>query len=126
MKILILDDDSSIIIMLSELLQHKHTVEGTTSAESALEMLNHAVYDMIFVDYDMPEHDGLWFLKHANLPKTTATILFTGNLSRPLLSEMFRFGISGYLAKPVSIEQVEQQIDFYTHSGQYANYVASP
>jgi CheY-like chemotaxis protein len=125
MKILILDDDPSIIKMLAEMLRHGHSVEGTTSASSALELLKQHEYDIVFVDYDMPEHDGLWFMRNARFPKHTNVILLTGNLNRAVLLEMFKLGISGYLTKPVSIEQVQRHLDFHSHSGTYADYAVS-
>jgi len=125
MKILIIDDDPSIIKMLTDMLQSDHTVEGTTSADSAIELLKHNKYDILFVDYDMPEHDGCWFMKNVKLPRKTIALLFTGNLTKTMLLEMFKLGISGYLTKPVSIEQVQHHIDFYSHSGIYATYAAT-
>jgi CheY-like chemotaxis protein len=125
MKILIMDDDESIIKMLTEMLKHEHTVNGTTNAESALELLKHDEYDIVFVDYDMPEHDGLWFMRNARLPEKTAALLFTGNLNKPMLLDMFKLGISGYLTKPINIEQIQRHIDFYSHSGVYADYALS-
>jgi len=124
MKILILDDETSIIKMITEML-HEHTVEGATSAEAALELIKQKEYDMVFVDYDLPEHDGLWFMRNVRLPKKTVALLFTGDLQKPVLFEMFKLGISGYMTKPVSIEQIQRQIEFYSHSGEYANYAAS-
>jgi len=125
MKILVIDDDTSIIRMLTEMLQDTHTVEGTTSAESALEILKQNEFDIVFIDYDMPEHDGLWFMRNANLPKHTAALLFTGNLNKHVLFEMFKLGVTGYLTKPVSLEEVQRHLDFHTHSGYYQNYAAS-
>jgi len=125
MKILVLDDDISIIRMMSDMLQNEHIVEGAITAESALELLKQKEYDVIFIDYDMPEHDGLWFIKNAHLPRKTTALLFTGNLNKHLLFEMFKLGISGYITKPVSIEQVQRHLDFHAHSGDYSGYAAS-
>ncbi len=125
MRILVIDDDKSIIKMMMEMLQEEHLVEGITSAESALEIIRKKEFDIVFIDYDMPEHDGLWFMKNADLPKRTVTLLFTGNLNKLLLSEMFKTGITGYLSKPVTIEEVRRHLDFYSHSGKYAGYAVS-
>ncbi|MDD4870202.1 MAG: response regulator [Kiritimatiellae bacterium] len=125
MKILVLDDDLSIIKMLKEILQPNHTVDGITSAESAVELLKQKEYDLVFVDYDIPDHDGLWFMKNVKLPRKTIALLFTGNLTKAILLQMFKLGISGYLTKPVSIEQVQRNVEFYSHSGEYTHYAVT-
>jgi len=121
MKILIIDDDISIIKMLTEMLKSSHAIEGVTGAEAAIEILKHKEYDLIFLDYDMPEHDGQWFIKNITLPQKTIILLFTGNLNRKMLLDMFKLGISGYLTKPVSVEEVMKNLEYYSHSGEYAN-----
>jgi len=122
MRVLVIDDEISIIKMLTEMLRSSHTVEGITSPESAIEILKHKKYDLIFLDYDMPEHDGKWFMTNVKLPETTIVLLFTGNLNRTMVFEMFKLGISGYLTKPISFEEVQKNLEFYSHSGQYASY----
>lgn len=122
MKILILDDDISITKMLTEMLRSGHVVDGANRAEQAIELLKLKEYDIVFVDYDMPEHDGQWFMKNAHLPRKTTALLFTGNLNKTMLLDMFKLGISGYLTKPVSIDEVQKHIEFYSHSGEYADY----
>ncbi|OGV63540.1 MAG: hypothetical protein A2283_23425 [Lentisphaerae bacterium RIFOXYA12_FULL_48_11] len=124
-RILVIDDDESIIKMLTEMLQNEHAVKGATNAKSALEILKQNEFDIVFVDYDMPEHDGLWFMRNAHLPRNTNALLFTGNLNKHVLFEMFKLGITGYLTKPVSIEEVQCHLDFYSRSGKYADYAAS-
>ncbi len=125
MRILIIDDDISIVNMLTEMLRVKHAVHGTTSADFAIELLKHNEYDVVLVDYNMPDHDGTWFMKNAHLPRKTVALLLTGDMHKSMLVQMFKLGISGYLTKPVSIDEVQQNIEFYSHSGQYASYSAT-
>ena len=125
MRILVIDDDPAILRMFSDLLGDRHLVSGAVSADSAIELMQHGHYDIVFVDYDIPDHDGQWFLRNAHLPRRTIALLMTGDLNRKILADMFKLGISGYLAKPLSIEEIQTNIEFYSHSGHYAEYAAS-
>ena len=122
---MVLDDEQCIIEVLIDMLKREHMVEGANTAERALEMLGRSDYNMVFVDYCMPNHDGVWFMKHVSLPRKTTAVLLTGNLDKPLLVTMFRLGIAGYLTKPFTYEDVKHQIDFYSRTGAYSNYPAS-
>lgn len=125
MRILVIDDDPAIIRMFCDLLRDSHMVSGAVSADSAIELLQHDQYDIVFVDYDIPGHDGQWFMRNAHLPRHTVALLLTGCLTRKMLADMFKLGISGYLTKPLSIDDIQTNIEFYSHSGHYAEYSAS-
>jgi DNA-binding response OmpR family regulator len=116
MKILVLDDEQEIVDCVKLMLCDEHTVEGATDAQTAVNMIADGHYDFVIVDYKMPEHDGIWFMKHAHLPKGTKALLLTAFLNNDVVSQMFKSGISGYLVKPVTAEDLLYQLDFHSKS----------
>jgi CheY-like chemotaxis protein len=114
MRILVLDDEQEIVDLIARMLCDMHAVEGVTDAARAIEMLKEKEYDFILVDYKMPEHDGIWFMQNAQLPRKTKALLLTGNLDRAMLGQMFRLGVSGYLIKPVDGEELLRHLDFHS------------
>lgn len=66
LKILVVDDDVSISMLLSEILKlWQHEVTVLHNSSEALERLKHEKYDIIFTDVLMPEINGIDFLNKA-------------------------------------------------------------
>jgi len=118
MRLLVVDDDervrTSIRIMLTSL---GHSADEADSASAGIRQLKRHRYDVILLDFYMPQHDGLWFMKHAQLPKNSVTLMITGLLDRNHLDEMFESGIRGYIAKPFSCGDLSRQLEFYGAGG---------
>jgi CheY-like chemotaxis protein len=122
MQVLIVDDDERTREVLTQwLIRLGHSADDTESAESALQLVKQNEYDVILLDYQMPGHNGLWFMKQAQLPRGTVSLLITGLMSRDVVSEMFRVGIRGYLAKPFTPADLERNIAFYTRGERQTN-----
>ena len=76
------------------------TVETTTSVPHALGLIGTGQFDVVVSDYQMPEMDGIAFLKvlrrtHPNLP----FIIFTGKGREDVAIEAFESGADFYLQK---------------------------
>ena len=101
MKILVLDDDKGFLETVELMLASGgHEVDTTTNAEHAASEGQRNDYDVVLVDYKMPNKDGLWFMKNANLPLKTKALLVTAYINRDIVNQMFQLGASGYLIKP--------------------------
>ena len=117
-KILILDDDSTVLEALSNMLaEHEYEVECCDNAKQAVEMVAGVVYDFILVDYKMPENDGIWFMKNAKLPRETKVLLITAYVNRHVIDKMFELGASGYLIKPFDEEYLIRNVEFHGKGG---------
>ncbi|KAA9397923.1 PAS domain S-box protein [Haloarcula sp. CBA1130] len=109
--ILHVDDDQGFAQLTAELLERKDdrfTVETATSAAEGLQSLDGSLPDCIVSDFEMPEMDGLEFLravreKHSKLP----FILFTGRGSEAVASDAISAGATDYLQKQSGTEQYE-------------------
>lgn len=112
--VLILDDDPGIRKTLTHSLQaHQFKVTCAETADEASAYLKKNAYDLVLVDFAMPEHDGKWFMQNAKIPKKTKVLLITGYISRDLINTMFSLGVCGYLIKPIDEETLLHNIHFY-------------
>lgn len=101
-QILVVDDHDQIRIMLQfELQQWGYGVEVATSAEEALEILQHQSIDLLLTDLHMPGKSGLelasWARQH--IPHV-AVILMTGEASVESAAQAVRVNAFDYLLKP--------------------------
>ena len=120
MKILVIDDDTRLLSEIGIILKRNgYTVDCIDNADDAISILESNSYDFVLVDYRMPEHDGLWFLQNASLPKHTKSLLVTSYADRDMIRQMFREGISGYVMKPFDEDQLLTHLKF--HSIQHAS-----
>ena len=85
-----------------------------TDAKKAAEMIETGEYDFALVDYMMPIHDGVWFMKNAKIPKNTKVLLMTAHVDRQIIKEMLGLGARGYLIKPLEKEELEFHFSFHT------------
>jgi DNA-binding response OmpR family regulator len=80
-SVLLIDDDVALLEMIKLMSERSRemTIQTAQSAKEALGTLAQKSFDVIIVDYDMPEIDGIEFLKilrkHGD---TTPIIVFTG------------------------------------------------
>jgi CheY-like chemotaxis protein len=75
MKILILDDDKELLSALRRVLEsNDHDVAVSDNAKAALPMAEQNDYDLLLVDYKMPDNDGMWFMRNVRLPKKSRVV----------------------------------------------------
>jgi len=79
-KVLLVDDDLSVLRSLAAVLQFDVDVVTCTSAERALNLLREGQFHVVCSDYSMPGMDGLeLFERIAQLPVRVACLLLTGS-----------------------------------------------
>ena len=116
MKILVLDDEETVLMVMERLLLHLgHVVHCVRDAVRAVTMVHDDTYDFVLVDYIMPEFNGAWFLRNAKLPRSTKVLLITGYINRDAINEMFKLGARGYMIKPIQKDELAMHLEF--HSG---------
>ncbi|GGK85224.1 response regulator [Rufibacter glacialis] len=127
-EILVIDDDSSSLFLIQDLLTSMGLGEKVTtasSAEDALEILAEregtARYpELLFLDIRMPHIDGFGFLERLdklrspNHPTPKVVILsYYGN--RLYQEQAEKYGVSAYLRKPLTREKVLDLIEFRSY-----------
>ncbi len=106
LKVLIVDDNSLAIEVLTYMLESFHyNVDSSKSGYEAIKKVSNKNYDLIFLDYKMPELNGIeTYVKIKELKKdaTPKTIMVTAYTHDIVHEELEKLGIDGYLSKPIS------------------------
>ena len=100
--VLCVDDNPDLLFILEKFLEKsgKIMVDTESSALDALQKLQTKSYDAIVSDLQMPEMDGITFLRHLKASgNTTPFIIFTGRGREEVAIEAFDYGVDYYVQK---------------------------
>jgi two-component system chemotaxis response regulator CheY len=84
------------------------------SAAEALGSLKAQPSHIVISDFNMPEMDGLEFLRALRADqkfKATAFILLTGRADKELVQRAVQFGANNYLVKPFTVATLKGKIE---------------
>ncbi|MBQ9135098.1 MAG: response regulator [Lachnospiraceae bacterium] len=112
--VLLVDDDMSYLKQLNSFLQEKYNVIMINSAKLASEYLLKHVPDVVVLDYQMPLFNGVSMMRLIQKNpsgKNIPVIILSGALSREILQECYAYNPAACLAKPVSKEVLEENIE---------------
>jgi two-component system chemotaxis response regulator CheY len=121
MKVLVVDDSNSMVeymrITLSDLRVGEILV--ARSGQEALEIYaNNLDIDMIFTDWNMPNMDGIKFIKKVRVIDSTNSIyitMVTTECKKIKVIEALDAGADNYVVKPFSKKRLQSIIDdFYS------------
>ena len=113
-KILIIDDDASVLETLRLLVSTEgHEVYTATGGEEALEMLGHeTLYDLMITDLRMPGVNGLDLLSHVQKKQPGIGVLVvSAYLNENTSRQVQELGCRAYVSKPFKVEEVLQAIN---------------
>lgn len=118
-KILVVDDNAVNRTLLERLLGRLEIrVEKAGSGEEAISKIKENHYHIIFMDYMMPDMDGVETLNrihelvdHPN--KETPVIIMTANAISGAKAQFLENGFCDYISKPLDITKLEQMIRTY-------------
>lgn len=118
-KILVADDlDMNQAMMVMMLDKIGHTADVADNGREAFEMQSKNNYDLIFMDWEMPEMDGVEATKRirseAKSEHTPWIIALTANASATHKEQCIKAGMNDYLSKPVGIDQIKEKINVLT------------
>lgn len=103
LKILIIDDDKVDTVTIIRSISHSGIiadVENAFSAKEGIEKIKSFNYDLIFLDYMMPDSDGISFLKKLkDLGIETPVIFVTSQGDEKIASQAILGGASDYIPK---------------------------
>lgn len=120
MKVLIVDDSNSIIMVVSQMLTEAgHEPLRAKDGQEAVELIESGKQvDLILLDWNMPNMTGLDFLKY-NFEKniTSSPIVMMTTENKPdKIREALQFGASEYIMKPftqdILISKIQNVLDF--------------
>lgn len=110
-KILIVDDEELARARLKRMLNTLDvgTIEEAKNADEAIDAMKNEVYDIAFLDINMPEVSGLELAYELKYLNADLAIIFQTAYEEHAL-KAFDIGAVAYLVKPYSLEQVKDAL----------------
>src|SRR5262245_32214405 len=103
-RVLVIDDDEKLRDLLSDMLEGQYHVATTGDPVGAIDVVGDFQPDIVVLDYNMPEMNGLEVLRNIKAAApTTQVIMVTGVAEVQLAEEAFRLGAFAYLPKPFQL-----------------------
>lgn len=105
LKILVVDDSAFMRLLISDLLSEDQQIDvvGTAiNGKEALEQVTKLGPDVVLLDMNMPDYDGLYAVKEimANKPTSILILSSVGNTDLQPIFEALKYGAVDYINKP--------------------------
>ncbi|NQU43297.1 response regulator, partial [bacterium] len=107
-RVLIVDDDTSVLGLLEEVFTGDSSLRIATlsSSEEAYELLGQETFDLLITDLMMPQINGLKLLEHAlSIHPEILVVMITGYASLETTLQAIHAGVYDYITKPFRIEE---------------------
>lgn len=109
MKILVVDDSMVMRNIIRNTLLEKN-IKGVEILEApngkkAFEMLDHDTFDLLFLDWNMPELDGLQLVKLLRVMdkyRSMPIVMVTAEAAKYNVMEAIKAGVTDYIIKPIT------------------------
>ncbi|MEK7572121.1 MAG: response regulator transcription factor [Patescibacteria group bacterium] len=111
MRILLIEDQVHMALTIKETLEKSYIVEVAYTGEDGLSLAQNNMYDLIILDYIMPDINGLFICKHLRKNEVKAPILMlTAQLDIQKKVIALDAGADDYLTKPFSFDELQARI----------------
>jgi FixJ family two-component response regulator len=112
-KILVVDDDMAICMLLMEFLtQQGYCPYSATNPVKALEILEHDNFDLMISDIRMPGMSGIDLLHAAHIKYTDLSIIImTGFADDYTYSDIINAGAADFIGKPIAILELKAKLE---------------
>ena len=106
-KLLIVDDDQTVLDVLSEFFSGEHVCHAAGTAEEALARLGSGDYDVVVTDISMPGMGGEALLGFVKTHSPGTPVIFISGAKDQQDAERLRVrGAFDYLHKPFQLEEI--------------------
>lgn len=111
-KILLVEDDPCLSETVSQWLQfEKHMVETAFTGPEAVEQLRFETFDIIVMDWHIPEMTGIEVTKqYRSGGGTTPILMLSGNDTSAERQEGLKAGANDYLKKPFHLKELSVRL----------------
>ena len=106
--VLLVEDDEVVVIEVRGMLKKAGITNLTIekSVRGAVESFSNERFDLVLLDWLLPDIPGTEFLKHVRLDDTkTPIIMITGRGEREQVMTALELGCTDYIVKPLRIER---------------------
>lgn len=114
-KLLAVDDEKSILMILNHVFGKKYEVIQKTNAKEALDWMQQGnIPDVIIADMNMPELSGYDFInqiRSSGFFRDVPLVMLSGNESTADKIKCLKAGADDYLVKPFNPEELEARIE---------------
>ena len=112
LNILLVDNEAEFCESMTYWLETKHhRVQVCYSGQEALDLIKKTPLDIVFLDIQMPEMDGMTVLKEIrNISQTLPVVMVTGYPKEERMTEAISLGVSGFFPKTASFEELGRVI----------------
>lgn len=107
-RVLIVDDDQHVRILLGELLSYKgYDCTLASNVAATRDRLKRDMFELVISDFDMPEESGLLLLKHIRCEyPQTMTIMISGSGDMEVKREALKLGAGTYIEKLFTVTEI--------------------
>ncbi len=121
MKILTIDDSTTmrrIIINTLARIGYKDVIQADNGKTGLAALEENGGVDVIITDWNMPEMDGLEFVKHVRSGpyKSVPILMVTTNAAKEDIVEALQAGVNNYVVKPFTPETLKEKIELLLQS----------
>ncbi|MCM1537579.1 MAG: response regulator [bacterium] len=113
LRILTVDDSAINLASIEQELKDEYDVTMVNSGSRALKYLKNETPDLILLDVQMPEMDGLETLKEIRTLKggvTIPVVMLTAKKDKTTIVESKKLGIYDYIVKPFQADDLHERI----------------
>lgn len=114
-RILIIDDDASLRMLLEIMLkQHYQVVTVENGYEALFWLENNDIPDLIIADINMPRIDGIKFINHlkkSGYYRNIPVIVLSGHYDVDIKSKCHESGIKDFMVKPFNPSELSNKIN---------------
>ena len=113
LSILVVDDETEVCLFLERfLVAEGHFVRTIDDPTRAVEALRETVFNVIILDLSMPKLSGMDLLKEVRQADAEiAAVIITGKPTVESASESIVHGVSGYIQKPFTLEEIREVLN---------------
>ena len=115
LHVLLVEDDNINRTVITRILKEKgHSIDTACNGIEAVEMYEHGRYDVILMDIQMPEMDGIEATKRIRQKETyshTPIIALTAYALHGDKERFMSMGMDEYIAKPISMDELFLMLD---------------
>jgi CheY-like chemotaxis protein len=123
---ILLVDDSDVNLKVASLMLKKlgHQADIATNGVEAIEALEHQSYDIILMDIQMPEMDGLEATKIIRRRMHSGPKIIVITALDSCKDDCFDAGADDFLTKPLSIENLRESIEYNMPTQSFNEFVS--